>query len=156
MGGKAKSLLLIVVILAAGAGGYYYWMSRNAAPAPSATPEAAAPSGKTAHGGPAVAKPNLGHPLPGEMVEKEQPFLEADYGFSMVVPAGWRVINWTEPTAPEPGKRRPSYRIRLEEPKAGSLLDFVVGPILSSRSRAACTSDHRGMAALGRRLEITL
>jgi len=74
--------------------------------------------------------------MPGETVAHEQPFFESDYGFSMVVPAGWRVVNWTDPAPPEPGKRRPAYKIRLEDPKTGSLLDFAVYPF-TEKSRTA-------------------
>jgi len=74
--------------------------------------------------------------MAGDTVEKEQPFFEADYGFSMVVPAGWRVVNWTDPAPVEPGKRRPAYKIRLEEPKSHALLDFACYPF-TEKSRTA-------------------
>jgi hypothetical protein len=74
--------------------------------------------------------------MPGETVDKEQPFLEADYGFSMVVPAGWRVVNWTDPAPVEPGKRRPAYKIRLEDPRSHALLDFACYPF-TEKSRTA-------------------
>jgi hypothetical protein len=91
---------------------------------------------RVAPGGAQAPKPRLGHPLPGETVEKEQPFLEADYGFSMVLPAGWKVVNWTEPAPPEVGKRRPAYKIRLEDPRSGSVLDFAAYPF-TEKSRYA-------------------
>ena len=74
--------------------------------------------------------------MPGETVDKERPFLEADYGFSMVVPAGWKVINWTDPVPTEAGKRRPAYKIRLEDPKTHALLDFACYPY-TTKSRSA-------------------
>src|SRR5262249_38527129 len=125
VGGK-KLLFFLLVLILAGGGGYYYWMHRSAT-----TPEAASTKGpvagqKTSPGETTAPRAGAPHPMPGETVAKEQPFLESDYGFSMVVPAGWRVVNWTDPAQPEPGKRRPSYKIRLEDPKTGSLLDFAV------------------------------
>jgi hypothetical protein len=74
--------------------------------------------------------------MPGETVEKEHPFFEADYGFSMVVPAGWRVINWTDPAPTQAGKRRPAYKIRLEDPKTHAILDFACYPF-TEKSRSA-------------------
>jgi hypothetical protein len=134
--GRAKPLLILVIMLAVVGGGVYYWVLR----APSSTPEQTAqttPQGQKAPGGGTTApKPKGAHPLAGETVEKEQPFFESDYGFSMVVPAGWRVVEWTDPVAPEPGKRRPAYKIRLEDPKTKSLLDFACYPF-TEKSRSA-------------------
>jgi hypothetical protein len=131
-----KKLLMMILLLGAAGGGYYYWMIRSSAP-PSAPTTAQAPTArKGAPAGPSAPKPSLGHPLPGELVAKEQSFFEADYGFSMVLPVGWRVVSWTEPAPPESGKRRPSYKIRMEDPKSGSLLDFAVYPF-TEKSRYA-------------------
>jgi len=73
-------------------------------------------------------KPNLGHPLPGEIVSEEQTFLQKEYGFALTLPKGWMVVDWTNPPPTQPGQRPPSYVIRLEDPKSGSLLDFAVYP----------------------------
>ena len=136
MSGRAKPLLILVIMLALVGGGVYYWMLR----APSSSPDQTAqntPQGNKIPGGETTApKPKGAHPLAGDTVEKEQPFFESDYGFSLVVPAGWKVIEWTDPIAPEPGKRRPAYKIRLEDPKTKSLLDFACYPF-TERSRSA-------------------
>jgi len=130
-----KKLLLVLVLLAAG-GGYYYWKTRLAAtnPVSSATP--APTEQKETRPTPATPKQDLGHPRPGEMVSKNESFFENDYGFSLVLPAGWRVISWSEPGAAEPGRRRAPYKIRLEDPKSASLLDFAVYPF-TEKSRYA-------------------
>ncbi len=130
-----KKTLLLILVLAAAGGGYYYWKMR--APSSAATPSMApAPAPRSAAPAPSAKKPDLGHPLPGELVQKQQAFFEADYGFSLVLPQGWRVVSWTEPPAPESGQRRRPYKIRLEDPKNGSLLDFAVFPF-TEKSRYA-------------------
>jgi hypothetical protein len=116
--------------------GVYYWMLRTPAGSPDQTAQATPPSEKTPGGEATAPKPKGAHPLAGETVEKEQPFFESDYGFQMVAPAGWKVIEWTDPAAPEPGKRRPAYKIRLEDPKTKSLLDFACYPY-TEKSRSA-------------------
>ena len=133
MGGK--KLLMMVVVLGAAGGGVYWWMNR-APSAPAPTSQAPVTASKAAPGTIETPKPHLGHPLPGETVAKEQPFFEANYGFSMVVPAGWKVVNWTDPAPPAPGKRRPAYKIRLEDPRNGSILDFAAYPF-TEKSRYA-------------------
>ena len=134
MGGK-KLMVLVVLILAAG-GGFYYYLQR-ATPANQTASTQAPPPGKQAMPGqPTAPKAQGAHPMPGDTVEKDQPFFEADYGFSMVVPAGWRVVNWTDPAPPEAGKRRPAYKIRLEDPKTHALLDFACYPF-TEKSRTA-------------------
>jgi len=134
--GKAKPLLILVVMLGLVGAGVYYWMMRS----PSAPPEQTAqnnPQGQKGPGGGTTApKPKGAHPAAGDTVDKEQPFFESDYGFSMTVPAGWKVLEWTDPIAPEPGKRRPAYKIRLEDPKTNALLDFACYPF-TEKSRSA-------------------
>jgi hypothetical protein len=134
VGGK-KLMVLVLLILAAG-GGFYYWLQRSSPANQTASTQAPAPGKSAATGQPTAPKPHGTHPMPGDMVEKEQPFLEADYGFSMVVPAGWRVVNWTDPAPAEAGKRRPAYKIRLEDPKTHALLDFACYPF-TEKSRTA-------------------
>ncbi len=135
MGGKTKFLVLLVV-LAAAAGGAYLWMSRSSSSAPVPVAQAPTAPRETAPDGAVPQRPDVGHPLPGETVRKEQPFRQDDYGFSLVVPAGWKVVNWTDPEPPEPGRRPPAYKIRLEDPRTGSLLDFAVYPF-TEKSRYA-------------------
>lgn len=131
----AKKLLLLVLVLAAAGAGYHYWTNRASAPVPG--PETArAPVPPKGGSAPSTSKPDLGHPAPGETVAKEQPFFEGDYGFSLVLPVGWKVVSWTTPAKPEPGQRRPPYRIRLEDPGSGCLLDFAVYPF-TEKSRYA-------------------
>lgn len=130
-----RTILLLAAVLVAGGGAYYYW--RNQAVAPVATPSTtSAPKERRLEPHAAAPKRDLGHPLPGEKVAKEQSFFEADYGFSMVLPAGWRVISWTEPPPNQPGQRRAPYKIRLEDPASGSLLDFAAYPF-TEKSRYA-------------------
>ena len=135
MGGK-KLMVMVLMFLAAAGGGVYYWLHRAAPASQTASAQAQAPLQRALRGESTAPKPRGAHPMPGEMVEKEQPFMEADYGFSMVVPAGWRVIRWTDPTPAETGKRRPAYRIRLEDPKTHALLDFACYPF-TEKSRTA-------------------
>ena len=135
MGGKTKLLALFLVLAAAG-GGAYYWMSRSSSNAPATVSQAPVAPRKAAPGRLLPEKPKVAHPLPGETVNREQPFMETNYGFSMVLPAGWKVVNWTDPVPPEPGKRRPTYKIRLEDPRSGCLLDFAVYPF-TEKSRYA-------------------
>lgn len=134
MGGKTKWLALFVVVAAAG--GAYLWVSRSSAPAPATVSQAPVAPQKVAPGRVVPDRPKVAHPLPGETVDKERPFRETDYGFSMVLPAGWKVVSWTDPAPPEPGKRRSVYKIRLEDPGSGSLLDFAVYPF-TEKSRYA-------------------
>jgi hypothetical protein len=131
-----KKLMLVVVFLAAAGGGVYYWLHRASPADQTASTQAPAPAQRAPEGGTAAPRPRGPHPMPGEMVDKEQPFMEADYGFSMVVPAGWRVVNWTDPAPAEMGKRRPAYKIRLEDPKTHALLDFACYPF-TEKSRTA-------------------
>lgn len=135
MAGKTKALVLVMVLAGVG-GGVYYWMNRSGSSEPTSASQAPVAQRQAAPGGAQAPKPDLGHPLPGETVAKEQPFLEADYGFSMVLPAGWKVVNWTDPAPPEAGKRRPAYKIRLEDPRTGSILDFAAYPF-TEKSRYA-------------------
>jgi hypothetical protein len=131
-----KKVLLIVLILALVGAGAYWWMTRTPGTTDTAsqpqTPAATPEPERTAQ----TPKPSLGHPLPGESVQKEQSFLEADYGFSLVLPVGWKVVHWTEPEPPQQGKRRPPYKIRLEHTPTGSLLDFACYPY-TEKSRYA-------------------
>jgi hypothetical protein len=130
-----KLWLLLLVVLGVG-GGVYYWLHKPATTTgPNAT-QTTAPTPQTPGGGTKAPQPHVAHPMPGETVAKEQPFFENDYGFSMVVPAGWKVIDWTDPVAPEAGKRRPSYKIRLEDPKTHAILDFACYPF-TEKSRTA-------------------
>jgi len=131
-----KKLVIVVIFLAAAGGGVYYWLHRASPADQTASAQAPAPAQRTPKGESAEPKPRGLHPMPGETVDKEQPFMEADYGFSMVVPAGWRVISWTDPAPAEAGKRRPAYKIRLEDPKTHALLDFACYPF-SEKSRTA-------------------
>ena len=135
MGGKTKFLLLLVILAAAG-GGVYYWMNRAGSETGAESSPANAPAHKAAP--PSAEAPRTGalHPMPGETVSKELPFTEPDYGFAMVVPVGWRVVNWTDPAPTPAGQRRPAYKIRLEDPKSRSLLDLAVYPF-TERSRTA-------------------
>lgn len=134
MRGK-KLWLLLLVVLGVG-GGVYYWLHKPATTTgPNAT-QTNAPAPQTPGGGSTAPPPHAAHPMPGETVAKEQPFFENDYGFSMVVPAGWKVVQWTDPVAPGPGKRRPSYKIRLEDPKTHAILDFACYPF-TEKSRTA-------------------
>jgi hypothetical protein len=135
VGGK-KLLIFLLVLVLAGGGGYYYWTHRSATAPESAAARGPAPNQKLPHGETAAPQAGAPHPKIGETVAHAQPFFESDYGFSMVVPAGWRVVNWTDPAAPEPGKRRPAYKIRLEDPKTGTLLDFACYPF-TEKSRTA-------------------
>ncbi len=135
MGGKTKFLVLLV-ILAAGGGGVYYWMNRSSTVQPAGTSQSPVTPRKAAPGIAQAPRPKSAHPLPGDIVDREQSFNEADYGFSMVLPAGWKVVKWTDPTPPEPGKRRPAYMIRLEDPASGSILDFAAYPF-TEKSRYA-------------------
>ena len=135
MGGKTKLLALFLVLAAAG-GGAYIWMSRSSSTAPATVSQAPVAPQEATPGRAVSDKPKVAHPLPGETVDREQPFRETDYGFSMVLPAGWKVVSWTDPAPPEPGKRRPVYKIRLEDPKSGSLFDFAVYPF-TEKSRYA-------------------
>jgi len=135
VGGKQKILVLVLVLAAAG-GGAYYWMSRSSSPAPPALSQAPVAPRRSAPGGAQVPRPPVNHPLPGETVDKEHPFTENDYGFSMMLPAGWKVVKWTAPAPPEPGQRRSAYKIRLEDPRSGSLLDFAAYPF-TEKSRYA-------------------
>ena len=130
-----KKLLLVLVLLAAG-GGYYYWKTRMASTHPVSSAGSAPMAQKETRPTPVAPKQDLGHPRPGEMVSKDKSFFENDYGFSMVLPAWWRVISWSEPVAAEPGRRRSPYKIRLEDPKSASLLDFAVYPF-TEKSRYA-------------------
>ena len=134
MGGK--KLVIVLIFLAAAGGGVYYWLHRASPADQTASAQAPAPSQHAPEGESAEPKPRGPHPMPGETVDKEEPFMEADYGFSMVVPAGWRVISWTDPAPVETGKRRPAYKIRLEDPKTHALLDFACYPF-SEKSRTA-------------------
>jgi len=131
-----KKLLIILIFLAAAAGGVYYWMHRSAPANPSSSAQSSASTPGKPNGAAPTPKARGAHPMAGETVDKEQPFFEADYGFSMIVPAGWRVVSWTDPAPPEPGKRRPSYKIRLEDPKSHALLDFACYPF-TEKSRSA-------------------
>jgi hypothetical protein len=135
VGGKTKLLALFLVLAAAG-GGAYYWMSRSSSNAPATVSQAPVAPRRAAPGRLPPEKPKVAHPLPGETVNREQPFMETNYGFSMVLPAGWKVVNWTDPVPPEQGKRRPTYKIRLEDPRSGRLLDFAVYPF-TEKSRYA-------------------
>lgn len=135
MGGKTKLLALFLVLAAAG-GGAYFWMSRSSSTAPATVSQLPVAPRKASPGRAPSYKPKVAHPLPGETVGRDQPFMETDYGFSMVLPAGWKVVSWTDPAPPEPGKRRPAYKIRLEDPGSGSLLDFAVYPF-TEKSRYA-------------------
>jgi hypothetical protein len=134
VGGK-KILILFLVIGAAG-GAAYFWMSRSSSSGPATLSQAPNAPKKAAPNGPESSRPPVGHPLPGETVGKEEPFTQNDYGFSMILPAGWKVLSWTDPAPPEPGKRRSAYKIRLEDPKSGSLLDFAAYPF-TEKSRYA-------------------
>ncbi len=134
MGGKTKLLALFLVLAAAG--GIYFWMSRSSVPAPATVSQAPLAPQKAAPGPAVPDRPKVAHPLPGETVDREQTFQEIDYGFSLVLPAGWKVVSWTDPAPPEPGKRPPVYKIRLEDPRNGSLLDFAVYPF-TEKSRYA-------------------
>ena len=136
MSGRAKPLLILIIMLGLVGGGVYYWFLRAPSASQSQTAQALPPSQQAPGGGATTPKPKAAHPLPGDSVEKDQPFFEPDYGFSLVVPAGWKVVEWTDPIAPEPGKRRPAYKIRLEDPKTKSLLDFACYPF-TERSRSA-------------------
>lgn len=131
-----KKLMVVLIFLAAVGGGVYYWLHRAAPTDQTASTQAPGPMQQAPEGDSAAPKPRGPHPMPGETVEKEQPFFEADYGFSMVVPAGWRVISWTDPAPAEAGKRRPAYKIRLEDPKTHALLDFACYPF-TEKSRTA-------------------
>lgn len=135
MGGKQKFLLLILVLAAAG-GGAYYWYQRSSTPAPAELSQAPVTPKRIASQKAPAARPEVHHPLPGETVDKEQPFTENDYGFSMLLPAGWKVVSWTDPAPAEPGKRRPAYKIRMVDPGSGSLLDFAAYPF-TEKSRIA-------------------
>jgi hypothetical protein len=131
-----KKLVLVLLLLAAAGGGVYYWLHRVAPADQTASAQAPAPVQGAPQGESAAPQPRGSHPMPGETVAKEQPFFESDYGFSMVVPAGWRVVSWTDPAPAEAGKRRPAYKIRLEDPKTHALLDFACYPF-SEKSRTA-------------------
>ncbi len=131
-----KKFMVFLIFLAAVGGGVYYWLHRASPADQSASTQAPAPAQQTAEGDSAAPKPRGSHPMPGETVAKEQPFFEADYGFSMVVPAGWRVVSWTDPAPTEAGKRRPAYKIRLEDPKTRAILDFACYPF-TEKSRSA-------------------
>src|SRR6185436_16453009 len=131
-----KKLVLVLLLLAAAGGGVYYWLHRVAPADQTASAQAPAPVQGAPQGESAAPQPRGSHPMPGETVAKEQPFFESDYGFSMVVPAGWRVVSWTDPAPAEAGKRRPAYKIRLEDPNTHALLDFACSPS-SEKSRTA-------------------
>ena len=131
-----KKLLIVLIFLAAAGGGVYYWMHHSEPANQSASAQQTAPVPGQPKGAVPSPKSHGGHPMPGETVAKEQPFFESDYGFSMVVPAGWRVISWTDPAPTAPGKRRPSYKIRLEDPKSHAILDFACYPF-TEKSRSA-------------------
>jgi len=133
--GAKKAMMFLLVVGAAG-GGVYYWMHRTSSTEPGQVAEAPVAPNKAAPKGKEAPRPSVGHPLPGETVGKEQPFTENDYGFSMMLPVGWKVVNWTDPVPPEPGKRRPPYRIRLQDPRTGSVLDFAAYPF-TEKSRYA-------------------
>jgi hypothetical protein len=134
LGAKQKLMLLLLVLVAAG--GAYYWFHRSSSSASSEVAQAPVSPRKAAPGKAPSAKPDLGHPLPGEIVSKEQPFTENDYGFSLVLPAGWKVLDWSNPAPTEPGKRMPAYMIRLQDPKTNSILDFAAYPF-TEKSRYA-------------------
>ena len=134
MGGK--KLVLVLLLLAAAGGGVYYWLHRVAPADQTASAEAPSPVQGAPQGESAAPQPRGAHPMPGETVAKEHPFFESDYGFSMVVPAGWRVVSWSDPAPAVAGKRRPAYKIRLEDPKTHALLDFACYPF-SEKSRTA-------------------
>jgi hypothetical protein len=133
--GKNKLLAFLLVLAAAG-GGAYYWMSRSSSTGQATISQAPPEPRKAAPGRALPEKPKAAHPLPGETVDREQSFRESNYGFSMVLPAGWKVVSWTDPAPPEPGKRRPAYKIRLEDPRTGSVLDFAAYPF-TEKSRYA-------------------
>ena len=130
-----KKVLLLVLVVAAVGAGTYFWKFHSteepvpAAEAPPLAPEESAP--QIVEG-----KPDLGHPLPGEFISEEQGFLEEEYGFSLMLPKGWKVVSWSEPAPPSTGQRLPPYKIRLEDPESGSLLDFAVYPF-TEKSRIA-------------------
>jgi hypothetical protein len=134
VGGK-KLWLMLLVVLGAG-GGIYYWLHKPATTTGTTATSTPSPAQTTPGGGATAPKPHATHPMPGETVAKEQPFFESDYGFSMVVPAGWKVVQWTDPVPPEQGKRRPSYKIRLEDPRSHAILDFACYPF-TEKSRTA-------------------
>jgi hypothetical protein len=134
--GAKRTMMVLLLVLAAAAGGVYYWYQRASSPASAELAQAPVAPRKAETRATPNSKPDLGHPLPGETVGKEQPFTENDYGFSMVLPAGWKVLDWTQPAPPEPGKRRPAYLIRLKDPRTGSILDFAAYPF-TEKSRYA-------------------
>jgi hypothetical protein len=131
-----KKLMVVLIFLAAAGGGVYYWLHRATPADQTASTQAPTTEQRAPQDEGTASKPRGPHPMPGDMVDKEQPFFEADYGFSMVVPAGWRVISWTDPVPAEAGKRRPAYKIRLEDPKTHALLDFACYPF-TEKSRTA-------------------
>jgi len=135
VGGKTKFMMYLIFMAGMG-GAAYLWLHRTAPTGQTASTQPPAAASRTPQGESTTPKHRGAHPMPGETVDKEQPFLEANYGFSMVVPAGWRVISWTDPALPEPGKRRPSYKIRLEDPRTHALLDFACYPF-TEKSRTA-------------------
>lgn len=123
-----KKVMVFAFMVAIMVAGVYFWRlssstteSESQEMAPVEAPEEVLPEVTE-------AKPDLGHPIPGEIVSKAQTFLQKEYGFSLTLPEGWMVVDWTNPPPPQPGQRPASYVIRLEDPQTGSLLDFAVYP----------------------------
>src|SRR5262245_3415143 len=83
LGGKSamKKLLVILIFLAAVGGGVYYWLHRTAPADQIASGQPPAPAPGSPQGQSTAPKPRGAHPMPGDTVEKEQPFFESDYGF---------------------------------------------------------------------------